>query len=465
VDIVSRNAAFGAIAIYRIPSFKWDSYAVYTNEPPACAFRGFGSPEVTWGIESHMDMLAEKLDINPVELRRRNILKEGEINVTGEITHSIGARKCLDKIVQLVKVRHKPQEEGPWRKGIGLTLGNKYSIIPTVSIARVKVAEDESIFVYHSADEVGQGCNTMAAQVAAEEFGLPVESIKIVFNDTLYCPYSAGGSTASRVTLGLGNAIRLACQNAKCRLFEIGAERLGTSPGELDTKGGEVFFKEKPRKRTRISELFLGYRADRQGAYGNYTSFGEIIGNGIWQESYTPEDLETGQIDPVLASQGKRLATSYSYVSHGVEVAVNIDTGEVKVLWFGMAGDMGQPVNPKMCEQQMEGGMGMGIGAALYEEMQMNRGSVINPSLTDYRIPSMSEMPLTTNIKSVIASVPHKDGPFGAKGGFGEGTFVGIQAAIGNAIYNAVGVRIQELPITPEKVLKALKDKVSLESH
>jgi CO/xanthine dehydrogenase Mo-binding subunit len=458
-DIITRNAAFGAIGTYRVPNFKWDSYGVYTNDPPACAFRGFGSEVMSWAIESHMDMLAEKLNLDPVHFRAKNILKEGEANATGEITHSIGAERCLKKMAEWIGSKEKFATKSVWRIGKGIGLGNKYSIAPMVSMANVKVNEDETLTVYHTADEVGQGCNTVVAQIAAEEFGLPLKNVKVAFSDTLFCPYSAGGSTGSRVTYNLGNAVRLACQDAKRHLFEVASMKLHATAGELETQNGEVFVRQRPKERIRISALFMGYRGDRTSGYGSYTSIGEIIGHGIWEERAVPEDRETGQIHPDLAAQGQRLATSYSHVAHAVEIGVNVETGQVRIMRFGTAADMGSPVNPKMCEQQMEGGMGMGIGDALFEEMQMSEGEVINRNFTDYRIPSTMEIPPLEAVESSLVWVPHKDGPYGAKGGFGEGSLVGIESAIGEAVFNAVGVRIRDLPITPVKILKGLKEK------
>jgi len=312
----------------------------------------------------------------------------------------------------------------------------------------------------HSADENGQGCNTVVAQIAAEEFGISVDRVRVIFTDTLSCPYFAGGSTSSRVTYNLGNAVLLACKDAKRRLFRIVANRLKVDlfPEELATKGGEVYVKSNPDQKIRIAEIFLGYRGDRPGGYGNYTEGGEIIGTDTWIQDYTPEDLETGQIDPAQAAQGKRLNAFWAHTAKAVEVAVNVETGQIKVLRCGAASDMGQPINPKMCEQQAEGGIVMGIGDALYEEMQMDKGFVTNPNFTDYKVPSTSEVPMMQDVKSLIAAAPHKDGPFGAKG-FGEGAMIGMEPAIGNAVYNAIGVRVKDLPITPEKILRAIKEK------
>lgn len=458
ISVLTRNASFAAVGSYRVKNFKWDSYGVYVNEPPGCPFRGFGSTEVIWAIESHMDILAEKLGIDPVEFRMKNILKEGEANITGEITHSIGARECLSKVAEFIKPEEEPEGDGPWRRGKGLALGSKYSSMSTVASARVKVSEDETLIVYHSADEIGQGCNTVAAQVVAEEFGISPDNVKVVFTDTLLTPVFLGGSTSSRVTYSLGNAVKLACLDAKHKLCERASERLDMPPEVLATRGGVVYEQANPDNKVTIAELFQGYKGHRPGGYGSYIPDGEIIGHATWAQKSASENPETGRIDPKLASQGMRLLAFWTHTAKSVEVAVNTETGQVKVLSIAAAHDMGRPVNPKICEQQSEGGIAMGIGDGLYEELQVDEGIVTNPNFIDYRIPSSTEMPPNEKVKTIIAATPHKDGPYGAKG-VGEGAAVGVQAAIGNAVYNAIGVRIRDLPITPEKILRALKEK------
>ncbi len=446
------------MGIYRIPNLKWDSYAVYTNTPMVNAFRGFGNVQVNWAIESHMDMLAERLGIDPLEMRRRNFLREGEPNATGEEMHSIGIAQCLEEVAEFIKLDEKPKDEGVWRRGKGVSAGNKYTEAPTVSMARVKVMEDGCIMVYQGSSEVGQGCNTVMAQIAAEEFGISVDEVKIAFSsDSLYIPFDLG-TQSSRSTYHMGNAVRLACQDAKRQVFERVGQRLGVSPTDLETKGGWVYLKEMPEKRVRIAELFAGYDAE-QGQWGLFTIGGEIIGNVTFIQDHAPEDPETGQIDPQLAAQGKRLCAFWENSAKAVEVAVNTETGEVKVLRYAVASDMGQPINPAGCDQQAGGALGMGIGAALCEEVKVEEGQIANPNFTDYKLPSTREMPSNENVAIISAPAPHKDGPYGAKG-MGEGGLIGVDAAIANAVYDAVGVRIKDLPLSAEKLLKALQQNV-----
>jgi len=452
--LVTRNCAFGAVGTYRVPNFKLDSYGVYINGPTTGGFRGLGSTQVEWAIEQHMDMLAEKLGIGPVEIRRKNLLKEGEPMVNGEITHSIGVEECLNKMAEFIKPEEKPDGEGVWRWGKGITVANKYTLAPTAGGCRVKVCADGNIALYHGAEEVGQGADTVMAQIAAEEFGISVDRIKTQPKDTLNSPY-AMGACSSQQTFIVGNGVKLACQDAKRNLFQRAAPRLGVSPDELETKDGVIYVKGMPDKRLGIPELFTGYAP---GGYGTYTPGGEIIGNATYVQVNTPDNMETGQIDPEAAARGLRLNTSYAHSAKAVEVAVNTETGQVKVLRIGVANDMGQPINPKMCEQQAEGGIGMALGATLTEELVVKEGIPLNPNFTDYRMASVNEMPTLDNIKLEIAPASHKDGPYGAKG-FSEGAMIGIDAAVANAVYNAVGVRIKDLPLNAEKVLKALKAK------
>jgi CO/xanthine dehydrogenase Mo-binding subunit len=433
--VIVRNCTFGIVGAYRI----------------------FGSAEVNWAIESHMDMIAEKLGIDAVEIRRKNLLREGDINANGEIVHSIGARECLDKVGDFIEWGEKPQaEEGPWRKGKGLAVGNKYSMAPMAAAAIVKVEVDGTIEVRHSADEMGQGCNTVLAQVAAEEFGVSMDKVKIVWGDTNITPYFPG-SSSHRTTYFLGNAVKLACQDARKQILERAAEKLGASPEELDTKEGMVYIKSLSSRSIKITDIFVADRPLLPGEYGTYVAEGaEILGKAVFIQPYTPESPETGQIDPDEAQKGLRLCAFYAHAAQAIEVAVNVETGEVKILKTGAASDMGFPMNPKMCEQQMEGGLAQGVGSALWEEMIMDKGRVLNPDFRDYKIVTALDIPTGENFKGFMTPIPHKDGPYGAKG-VGETQMTPSAPAIGNAVYNAVGVRIKELPITKNKVLKALR--------
>jgi CO/xanthine dehydrogenase Mo-binding subunit len=442
---VTQNSSSVAVCMYRVPHLKWDGYAVYTNTPKRRGMRGYGVNEVTFAIESNMDIAAEKLGMDPVELRRKNLLREGEAMLNGEIIHSNGVAECLDRVCESIMLNEKTADEGPWRRGKGLALGNKYSSPGSHYGARIHVTENERIVIYHGADAIGQGVNTVMAQIAAEEFGVLPDSVDVVFSDTAVTPYFGHGSTSSRTTFNLGNAVRRACDAAKREILERASARLEAPPEIMAIGNMEVYVKNHPKRKIKVRDLFSS---------GNG---GEIVGTADYKADCIPDDPSTGQLDPALAAAGKRFMAFYAYAAKAVEVAVNIESGEVKVLRCHGAIDLGKAINPKLCEQQSEGGMAMGIGSALYEETLMQDGRILNPSFTDYRVPLATQMPANENMKSIfVESAPHKDGPFGAKG-FAEGVVTGMEPAIANAVYNAVGVRIKELPISPEKILRALR--------
>jgi CO/xanthine dehydrogenase Mo-binding subunit len=459
ISLITRRCGSAAVSMYRIPNFKWDSYGVYTNSPPRSGVRGFGVNEVIWAIESNINMAAEKLGLDPAQLRRKNLLKEGEPQLTGEITHSNALEECMDKVTKAINLREKSPPKGPWRMGKGIALGNKSSTAPSLCEARIKIAEDEKVVLYHSADDIGMGVNVAMSQIVAEEFGISMDDVKVIFSDTEVTPFFADGSNSSRVTYNLGNAVRRACDDAKADLFRRAAIRLKVSPEELETKDRVVYSKTNPEKRLKVGDLFVPHMSKPPALYGTAIDGGEIVGKASYKAEAAPEDPETGQIEPELARQGMRLHSFFAYYAKAVEVAVNIETGEVKVIRCLSGIDLGRAINPKMCEQQSEGGMLMGIGSALYEEILMEEGKVLNPNFTDYQIPVAIQMPPNKNIQSFfVESAPHKDGPYGAKG-FGECANIAIEPAIAAAVYDAVGIRIRDLPITPEKVLRALRER------
>jgi len=442
--MIVKNGCFGAVGTYRIPNFKLDSYGVYTNNPLTGAFRGFGSSELIWALENQIDIIAEKIGMDPVELRMKNFLREGEKDVCGQTTHSIGAEECLKKVAEWIEWDKKPVEEPEvWKRGKGIASGNKYTLAGSEAVCEVKVYPDGFFEIRHGTDEMGQGHNTILAQIAAEEFGVSVEHIKVVQGDTSVCPYD-WGSLSSRSCFHAGNALINACKDAKRQMFELASARLGRPADQLETTDGKIRIKGVGGKEMPISELFSGWGK-------LYASLkGEIIGIGTHHTPIILEDPETGKSD--------RMVTYYIQGAYAVEVAVNVETGEVKVIKSGACFDMGQPINPKLCEQQMDGGAAMGIGSSLCEEIVLDKGRVVNPSFADYKIPTAAEMPTNENFTSMIAGVPHSEGPYGAKG-LGEAVVTPYAPAVSNAVYNAVGVRIKDLPISREKVLKALKEK------
>jgi CO/xanthine dehydrogenase Mo-binding subunit len=445
--LTAKNAAYGPCTTYKIANVKLDAYGVYTNQVKSGAFRGFGNCESLWGMESQIDIIACALGMDPVEFRLRNVLEKGDVNAFGEIVHSFGARECLEKVAKGIEWGKLFQREsGVWRKGKGIALGNKYSGAPSASCAVVKINYEGNAIVYTATVDIGHGSNTIFAQIVAEEFGIPIGKIKVINPDTSISPFDATTSS-SRATFSMGNAIRMACHEARRQILEQGAKILMANPSELDLKNGEIFLASDNRRKIRIADLFvpltLSGWALREG--------GEISGKATFYEPGVKPDPETGQ--------SSRPTLFYMPTAQAAEVEVNVETGQVKVTNFVSAVDVGKAINPMNVEGQILGGaLSMGIGTALYEELLMEQGRILNPTFVDYKIPSALEVPSPGNVKAIIVEDPHRQGPFGAKG-VGEASLVITAPAISNAIFDATGIRFKDIPITPEKVFWALKGK------
>ena len=435
-----KNAAFGAVGTYNIPNFKLDSSGVYTNLPRASVLRGVGTPEITWAMEQQIEIAAEKLGLDPVEIRVKNMLKRGDVDVTGQLTKSTGAKECIETVAKEIGLRGPvPKSAGPWKIGRGIAIGNKYTTAGQADCAVVKVFREGIIEVRHNSCEMGQGTHSCFAQMAAEEFNIPMERVRVVRGDTATTPYGAG-SWSSRSIFHEGNAVVRACRDAKRKMFTIAAPILGISSDELETGDDRIYRKFLPSTNISWADLFVpGIPVAKEGT--------EIVGYGSYISPIVLED-DNGQ--------SERMCVYYAYCAYGVEVAINIETGQVKVLSCVGAADMGQPINPAMCEGQIESGMAMGIGLGMYEEMKFSNGIPLNPTFMDYKLPTVDEIPIGDNMKSFLCGDPFEEGPFGAKG-LGESTLSAIAPAISNAIYNATGIRLHNQPISRDTIWKALK--------
>ena len=452
--LVMRNGAFHA-SQYRLPNYKWDAYGVYTNQPACGPLRGFGSAEVLWATEQQMDVDAQTLGMDPLEFRLRNTPDEGEKDVRGTTVHSTGAKGCLRAVADFLEWGRPPAESGESHimTGKGLALGNKYTMADTASSAVITVKMDGSLEVIHGGDECGQGVNTVLAQIAAEEFDVPIEKVRIVWGDSARCSYDFG-TASSRSTLYIGNALLRACDDAKRQIREVAAGRMGTSPENIGLSSGGFFLNDDPDKIYNLRTLALGNHPEARGAVKAAMCLdeqAEIRGTGVYWGRPGIEDSETGQ--------GERLALSFAYGAQAAEVAVDIETGEIRVLRLHSAFDNGKTIHPIMAQGQIEGGAAMGIGSALWEGYRFDEaGKLLNPNFHDYKICSIGDVPTGEDLKVVFVEAPHREGPYGAKG-VGESAFCPTACAIANAVYDAVGVRITELPMTAERVLAALKVK------
>jgi len=436
---VCRNAGFSAAGPYQIPNVRVDSYCVYTNKPVGGAFRGFGIPQVTWAVESHIDRMAEKLGMDPVELRLRNAVEEGSLSATGQVLHSVGLKETICQAAERIGWG---QNEKPLR-GKGIACMHKSTVTPSSSAAYVKLNEDASATLMVSAVEMGQGVSTALAQIVAEELGIPVEKISVLFPDTDVTPYDMA-TVSSRSIFFAGNAVRRAAADARQQLLEIAADILEADLRDLEITSGKVFVRGVPEKALAIAEIPLGeafYVGTRGRGKGR-----PVLGRGVFDiRDATALDPETGQ--------GRNPSAFWMYATQAAEVEVDPRSGRVRVLRIASAHDVGKPINPRLIEGQIQGALAMGIGTTLLEQMELEEGKVMNPSFTDYRVPSSLDVP---EMIPILVEEPHRQGPYGAKG-LGEPALAPTAAAIANAVYAASGVRIKELPITPEKILEGLK--------
>lgn len=429
---VSRQAGFSAAGPYDIPHVKIDSYCVYTNNPVAGAFRGFGMAQTAWALESQLDIMARELGIDPLEFRLKNAVKDGSVLPTGEILESVAIRQCLEEVAKKIDWGMKaPQGQG---KGIAALHKTTRGFAPSCAI--VKLNEDGTIGVLTSAMDIGQGSETVLAQIAAEEMGVSIDQVFMAMPDTDTTPFDVG-TLSSRITFHMGNAIKLAATDAKRQLFCLAGEQLEARPEDLEIKNSRVYVKGSPHKSISLAELSI---------LSHTFKAGPILGRG----SFLKEDLAL--LDPETGQGGK--ATEYwKYSAHAAQVKVDVETGQVELIRLAAAADAGRAINPLSVQGQLQGAALMGVGSALLEEMVLDKGRVINPSFMDYNLPTAMDVP---RLDPIIVEVPHPDGPFGAKG-IGEGATPPAGPAIANALCDAVGVRINELPLTPERVWNALK--------
>jgi CO/xanthine dehydrogenase Mo-binding subunit len=418
---VAQKSGFTAAGPYDIDNISIDSYELYSNRTPAGALRGFGVPQLVWAFESHTDLIARELGIDPVQFRRKNLLRNGRPHASGTVLHDAAITEVFDSLVARMGW-DKPFERGSGtvRRGRGIAIGLKAVISPTTSVAIVNISADGSATLYTGTVDMGQGSDTAFALIVGEVLGIEAEKVRVVHSDTDVTPYDMG-TLGSRSLYHMGNAVRLAAEDARVKLRALAAE--AGLPEGTNYPPEEIFKKR----------------------YGMQA--GNAIGTASFVPSYKPPDPQTGQSDNV---------TPFWMVGgSGVEVEVDTETGQVRVLRLVNAADCGKPINPGVARAQLSGAAIMQLGFTLSEAMHLDGGQVTNASLADYKIPGIGDIPPMEN--ELVTAEQHS-GPFGAKGLGESGTF-GVSPAIANAIHDAVGVRVMELPITAEAVLRALRAK------
>jgi CO/xanthine dehydrogenase Mo-binding subunit len=417
---VTQKSGFTASGPYDIEHVSIDSYAVYTNLPPAGAFRGFGIPQMVWAYESHADMIARALKMDPVEFRRKNILRDGRPHATGTEMRDAAIDLVLDRVAERMNWS-APFDHGTGtvRRGRGIGIGFKALVAPTTSVAMVSLAGDGSCTIYSSTVDMGQASDTAMALMAGEVLGIAAEKIKVIRPDTDVTPYDMA-TLGSRSTFHMGHAVRLAAEDARTKLRELALE-LGL-PADGPLSAGDVLRRK----------------------YG--MSAGNIVGIGSFIPSYKSPDHETGQ--------SPNITPNWMVGGCGVEVEVDTETGHFKLIRFENVVDCGTPINPKVVATQITGAAIMQIGITMFERMEFDEvGQLRNASFAEYKIPGIHDIPPSIGHETVDSF--QSNGPFGAKG-VGESSTFGVASAIAEAIEDAVGVRLTSLPLTPESVYRAL---------
>ena len=419
---------------YNIPNVSIDSYCAYTNRQVAGAMRGYGGAQSAWAYESHMNRIAQELGLDPLEFRLRHVYRDGDRHTSGQILSSEGLETCLKKVAEKMNWGKKPKGKD---RGRGIACMERAVKTPFASAAFIKVNEDATVEILSSTTEVGQGSETVLCQMAAEELGVPLAWVRKATPDTAFTPFDAS-TTSSRSTFHMGNAVKMAAIDARDQIFKLAATTMEANPDDLVAKAGKIFVKGAPQQAVPIADILRKH----------YGSSGTVLGKGFYYpEMEVPSEyFSTHMIFWLLGA-------------HGVELEVNRKTGEVTIIKIYAAHDVGKAIHPSNCVSQLEGGVATGLGFALYEEYMFKEGEVLNPNFLHYKVPTALEVP---DIESVLVEYSHREGPYGAKG-MGETNNVPLPPAIAGAIYDAVGVRIRSLPITPDKILEALKQKAQSE--
>jgi CO/xanthine dehydrogenase Mo-binding subunit len=430
---ISIHAASYSTGPYHIPNCHARVRDVYTNNPDWGCMRGYGALQAQFASESQMDAIAAGLGMDPVELRRKNLCKDGDKKITGQVLHGVQISETMDAALEASDYWNKKEKLGP-NRGIGVA----NSILNTglmFSSAFVRVNEDATVTLITSITDHGTGNHTALCQIAAETLRVPVEKVRVANQDSDSSPPDTG-SIASRTIYDTGNAVRKAAEDVRDHLISTAADAFGCDRDEVVYEGDRIFVRGNPEAALSFADV---------AAISFYAGEGPPLGRGSWLAKGPYEQLPGRGF-------GEHPAAIYMFGTHVVEVEVDPDTGRTEVLDYTACHDVGQIINQQGIEGQVEGGVVQGIGYGLYERLALQDGRIQNPSFVDYQIPTALDAP---PIKTLFVEEPDPTGPFGAKG-IGEPPFIPPMPAIANAIYDALGVRVKDVPITPEKLWRAV---------
>jgi CO/xanthine dehydrogenase Mo-binding subunit len=434
---------------YRLPNLKYEGYAVYTNNPVRAPQRGHGAPQLRFAVESQMDMIAEELGIDPVELRLKNARVSGEQLPNGDNLHNCGLIECIRDAAEHTQFKQKYGvkrkrhiDNDPIRRGIGMGVSAYFGgslIYPNSSSATVKMNDDGTATLLTGALDLGQGAETVLSQIVAEELKIPVEEIRVIAADTDTTPVDIG-SWISGNTYVTGNAARMAASEVRKKLLNIAAEKMEVAIDDLVMANKAVQVVGSPEHQLSYRELIAQSVQKQRGD--------PVRGEGHWRT------MRDEPFHPSLATTKGRWSENYAVDAQVAEVEVDTQTGVVRLVRAVTAHDCGFPINPLLVEGQVDGQVSMALGHAFMEEVLMEKGQTLNPNWLEYRMPTIHEITISEHI-DVITEQYKTDAPYRTKE-VGEGLVSAILAAIANAIYDAVGVRLHSTPFSPEKILRGL---------
>lgn len=455
---VTRASGYSAGGPYYYENLSTDSYTVYTNQVFGTAYRGFGHVELFWGLERHMDLCAEKLGIDPYEFKKINLLKPDNTTATGEIvTDSSGSvRKCLDAVIKEINWTGRKTNEEKIKeiksgkiRGKGFAVLHKAPAMPTntSSSCVIKMNENGSVILNVSATDYGNGTYTPLTQIIAEELDIPLSKIHVAFEtDTDRDPYD-WQTVASRFMPMGGRAVINACNDLKKKMSDVAAKVFNCSQNDFIFEDEKIILKNNPEKFIPYDKLATGYVYPNGNAIG-----GPLIGVGVYiAEGLTNLDKETGQGLP---------AFNWTFGAHGVEVEVDVDTGEFTVLKIASAMDVGKVINEASLKGQLIGGVVQGLGTAICERyVYSSDGRLLNKSFTDNKIPTAKDIPNV--FVPIFIETPHDKGAYGSRGA-AEHPMISVAPAIGNALKDALGIELTQMPIRFEDVWSAMQKEKTL---
>ncbi|MCX6581842.1 MAG: xanthine dehydrogenase family protein molybdopterin-binding subunit [Candidatus Aminicenantes bacterium] len=444
---VVNAAGLSATGPYRIPNIKMDSICVYTNLPPGGPYRGFGYSEFIFGLESHFNEIAKKLNMDAVAFRRKNAIREGDTLAYGGKMNPNGLLEAIDKVAQAIEWdKEFPSTDPNIAVGKGFSLFWKAPAMPpnASSSAFLKFNEDAGLNILVSAQEIGQGFLTAMAQVAAEVLGVPPDRIRVESPDTDRTPYE-WQTVASHITWGCGNAVKRAAEDAREQIFDLVEKTLGKKRAALYLEDSAVKSLEEPEFNLPLKSFVIDGIIMADGTWRG----GPVTGRGMFMPEFSSavSDPETGQ--------GGKPMVHYTVGASAIRIEIDKETGKIRIPKVVLAVDAGQAINPGLIRGQIVGGLLQGLATVLYEDMRFNdKGKLLNPNFTDYKIPTALDIP--AEIVPIIIEVPQPDGPFGARG-IGEHTMIPAAPIVANAVEDALGIRIKSMPITAEKIAMAIK--------